>query len=93
MGKLSKASGVRPEPAGAAIWSRDEGAFVPFPDDYEIAMEKERAIQKAAVEHKQQIRQGHEITIERDIRCHFPVRRESCSCGWRGEWSRIRSTN
>ena len=92
MGKLSKASGVRPEPAGAAIWSRDEGAFVPFPDDYEIAMAKERAIQKAAVEHNQS-RPGHELKIERDIRCHFQVKRSVCQCGWEGEWYRITSTN
>lgn len=93
MGKLSKAAGERSGDIDrAAIWDRDLGHFAVFEDDYKTAMAKEAAVQRAAEEHKQ-TRHGHEITTERDIRCHFPVRRDACSCGWRGEWSRIHSGN
>lgn len=37
-------------------------------------------------------RRDHQITSERDIIMHFRVTRKACSCGWRGEWFRIRST-
>lgn len=43
------------------------------------------------IEHSQK-REGHAITKEREIICRFRVERKSCTCGWRGEWYRIRTT-
>jgi len=34
---------------------------------------------------------GHAITVERRTLCNFECERPVCSCGWKGEWQRIRS--
>ena len=41
----------------------------------------------------EQASEGHFLTEERDIVCRMPVKRSACTCGWRGEWFRIRSSN
>lgn len=50
-------------------------------------------LRKFAVDDEHKVdRLEHEIAKERQVTGGSRVERKACSCGWRGEWFRIRST-
>jgi len=51
----------------------------------ELAEWKRRQL---ADEMHQKPRRGHVITIEREDRCSMRLVRKTCSCGWKGEWTK-----
>jgi len=64
---------------------------VPTPKRLDLDEEAKRIEAKFAEDdaHKA-TREGHQLFEERDTVIGFDVKRNACSCGWQGEWRRVR---